>query len=217
MNHYRAVAPDGLTRRAGYLIQMHGLRLQPPVEVEEWRGRWRELGIAEAAIDRAAVFGRRWGGLALPPAPMYDGGPRFFCPDTPEGSMAEGWTFEAGPQRSAVPFSFMIGAEGEFGIQMDRFVPLHRSVEGWVESVALARHAAMWAKQITKLTGDEVDGLVLDGFEPVPEVAGMADMWWRGTDSLVAIYRGEAKCLNAPRARAALIYSGLDDWGLNGG
>ncbi|MEV6994483.1 hypothetical protein AB0N87_35790 [Streptomyces sp. NPDC093228] len=217
MDHYRAVAPDGLTRRARYLIHMHGLRLQPSVEVEESRGRWLELGIPESTIDRVAAFGQRWGGLALPPTPMYDGGPRYFCPDTPEGSESEGWTFEAGPQRSAVPFSFMIGPEGEFGIQMDRFVPLHRSVEGWVESVALARHAATWAKQITKLTGDEVEGLALDGFEPVPEVSGVADTWWRGTDSLVAIYRGAAECLHFPKARTALVYSGLDDWGLNGG
>ncbi|MFI9723835.1 hypothetical protein ACIHFE_29960 [Streptomyces sp. NPDC052396] len=215
MDSYRAVAPDGLTRRAQNLIAVHGLRVQA-VEVEQYRSRWLGLGIDELAIDRAAAFGRRWGGLALPPAPQYDGGPRFFCPDAPEGSAPEGWWFEAGPQRSAVPYSFMVGPEGEFGIHADRWVPLHRSVEGWVESVALARHAAMWAKQITKRTGDEVEELALEGYKPVPEVAGLADTWWRGTDSLVAIYRGEAECLDAPIARTALVFSGLDDWGLNG-
>jgi hypothetical protein len=70
------------------------------------------------------------------------------------------------------------------------------------------------AKQITKLTGAEVDELDLDGFEPVPEVQGRADAWWRGPDSLVAVYRGESVCLDEPRIRTARIYSGLKPWDL---
>lgn len=49
------------------------------------------LGIAKDAINRTTAFSQRWGGLALPPAPQYDGGPRLFWPDTPEGSASEGW------------------------------------------------------------------------------------------------------------------------------
>ncbi len=58
---------------------------------------------------------------------------------------------------------------------------------------------------------------MLDGFEPVREVRGLADTWWRGTDSLVAVYTGEARALSFPRGRSAVIYSGLDAWGLRGG
>ncbi|GAA0369115.1 hypothetical protein GCM10010151_68810 [Actinoallomurus spadix] len=52
--------------------------------------------------------------------------------------------------------------------------------------------------------------------DAVPEVAGSADTWWRGGDSLVALYTGEAEHFAVPRYRTALIYSGLDDWGLRG-
>jgi hypothetical protein len=111
----------------------------------------------------------------------------------------------------------MIGPSGEFGIHAGQWVPLHATVEGWVESLALTHHASMWAKEIVKVTGDEVDGIVLDEYEPVHEVLGLADTWWRGVDSLVAIHSGEADALSFPRGRTALIYSGLDEWGLRGG
>lgn len=111
----------------------------------------------------------------------------------------------------------MIGPNGEFGLRGDSWVPLHASVEGWVESLALARHASFWAKQVTRLHGDEVEALSLDGFEPVEEVRGIADMWWRGPDSLVALYNGEAECFSGQAAfRVALVYAGLDEWGLRG-
>lgn len=110
----------------------------------------------------------------------------------------------------------MIGPSGEFGLHGGRWVPLHASVEGWVESVALAHHAAMWAKEVTKVAGDDVDALDLDHHEQVPEIAGLADSWWRGTDSLVAIYKGEAECFGARRFQTAFIYSGLDHLGIHG-
>jgi hypothetical protein len=75
----------------------------------------------------------------------------------------------------------------------------------------------MWAKQIIKVTGEAVDALGLDRFEPVAEVRGLADIWWRSADSLVAVYSGESMCLDAPALRTAWIYSGLDEWGLRGG
>ncbi len=75
----------------------------------------------------------------------------------------------------------------------------------------------MWAKQIKKVAGEAVDALNLDDFQPVPEVQGLADNWWRGNDSLIAVYVGESACDGAPAYRTAWIYSGLDDWGLYGG
>ncbi|MFD9377830.1 hypothetical protein ACFWBH_20160 [Streptomyces sp. NPDC059999] len=66
------------------------------------------------------------------------------------------------------------------------------------------------------MTGDKVEALDLYNFEAVPEVACIADTWWRGTDSLIAIYRGEAEVMHAPQCRTATIYAGLDDWGLGG-
>ncbi|WP_250002119.1 hypothetical protein [Actinoplanes sp. M2I2] len=217
--------PDGLTRRARSLVVAHGVQADLP-DLEQHRSAWLESGIPAAEIDRAVAFQRRWGGLVLPPAPQYDGGPRYFQADTPDSSPTEaadgspvpGWWFEAGQQRTAVPYSFMIGPTGEFGIHDGRrWVPLHASIEGWIESLALAHHAANWAKQITKVTGEALDHLELRDFEPVAEVRGLADVWWRGTDSLIAIYSGEFRCLGAPVNRTGLIYSGLDEWGLSGG
>ncbi|WP_460068067.1 hypothetical protein [Streptomyces sp. YKOK-I1] len=208
--------PDGLTRRARSFVSAHGVKIDTK-SIEEHRQWWLERDIPAAVIDRMSAYQRRWGGLALPPAPQYGGGPRYFHPDAPEGSPSEGWSFEAGDQRTAVPYSFTIGPNGEFGIHSDRWTPLHATVEGWVESVALAHHASLWAKQITRVTGNDVDGIALDTYEPVREVEGMADGWWRGTDSLVAVYSGEAECLSFPAARTVLIYSGLDEWGLRGG
>lgn len=208
--------PDGLSRRARYFVGVHGVKVgvRPVAEHRQW---WLDREVPAAVIDRMAAFQERWGGLCLPPAPVYEGGPKYFHPDVPEGSPAEGWCFEAGDQRTAVPYAFMIGPGDEFGIQAERWTPLHATVEGWIESLALAHHASMWARQITRVTGDDVDGIALDGYEPVHEVRGLADTWWRGRDSLVAIYSGEAECLSFPRGRRALVYSGLDEWGLRGG
>jgi hypothetical protein len=71
-------------------------------------------------------------------------------------------------------------------------------------------------KAVTKVTGDDVDALHLETYEPVPEVTGLADTWWRGRDSLIAIYKGEARCLSAPGCQTAVVYSGLDKRGLHG-
>lgn len=133
----------------------------------------------------------------------------------PEGP-APDWLFGAGAQRTALPYSFVIGPNGEFGLEAGKWVPLHASVEGWVEALALADHARSYARTTTRLTGAAVDGLELDGFEEVLEVAGLADTWWRGSDSLIAVYRGEAEVMDAPRCATATVYAGLDEWGLRG-
>lgn len=207
--------PDGLTLTARTFVSSHGIKVDTK-SIEEHRGWWLEREIPAAVVDRMAAFQQRWGGLVLPPGPQYEGGPKYFHPDVPEGSPSGGWLFEAGDQRTSVPYSFMIGPADEFGIHGDQWTPLHASVEGWVESLALAHHASLRAKQITKVTGDDVDSIALADYEPVREVQGLADTWWRGADSLVAIYSGKAKCLSFPAARTAWIYSGLDEFGLGG-
>ncbi|MFB7280645.1 hypothetical protein ACFCZV_26415 [Streptomyces hydrogenans] len=85
-----------------------------------------------------------------------------------------------------------------------------------MESLALTRQASGCAQQIVKVTGDDVDRIVLDGYKPVREVVGLSGTWWRGADSLVAVYAGEAEALSLPKGRTAFIYSSLDAWGLRG-
>ncbi|MCP3754307.1 hypothetical protein [Streptomyces sp. TBY4] len=210
------VAPDGLTRRAKWFVEVEGIRV-PQQGIERHRDAWITHGIPAAEIDRAVAFQDRWGGLALPPAPFYESGPRILDADLPEGSAAEGWWIPAGHCRVSMAYGFMIGPGGEFGIHASRWAPLHASTEGWVESLALAAHARRWARTVTRITGEAVDSLDLDGYEQVPEVQGITDTWWRGTDSLIALYRGEAVCLDAPRCLEAHLYGGLDEWGLHGG
>lgn len=206
--------PAGITRRAEYFIRVHG-RWAGRNDIEQYRARWMERGIPGGQIDRVAAFEAVWGGLALPPSPHYDGGPRTLHGDMPEGPEPD-WLFEAGAQRTALPYSFVIGPDGEFGLEAGKWVALHASVEGWVEALALADHARRCAVTTTMLQGAAVDDLELDGFEAVPEVAGLADTWWRGSDSLIAVYRGEAEVMEAPRCGTATIYAGLDAWGLRG-
>ncbi|MFB9450132.1 hypothetical protein Dvina_28255 [Dactylosporangium vinaceum] len=154
------------------------------------------------------AFQRRWGGLALPPAPAYDGGPRLFAADTPEPAGAGAWMFETGPQRTAVPYSFVIGPDDAFGLAAGAVVALHDSIEGWIESVALAHEVAGRARQITTLTGPEADAVALAGLTPIPEVRGRADTWWwRDPDTLVAAYGGEAAALDFPAGRTVRVYS----------
>ncbi|MEY9892102.1 hypothetical protein ABIA35_009824 [Catenulispora sp. MAP12-49] len=215
MNLHLADVPDGLTHRARSFVRAHGLRVGS-LNVDKYQERWLDLGIPAAEVDRVAAFAKRWGGLALPPAPVYDGGPKILSPDTPDDSLGQGWWFEAGAQRTAIPYSFLIGPNDKFGIHGGSWVALHKTIEGWVESVALAHHASIWAKTVTKVTGDDVDALQLKAYEPVPEIAGLADTWWRGPGSLIAIYTGEAQCLSTPRSQTAIVYSGLDNWGLHG-
>nr|WP_241842787.1 hypothetical protein [Streptomyces sp. TSRI0107] len=195
---------------------MDGIRVGRQ-DIRRHRDTWIGQGIPAAATDRAVAFQDRWGGLALPPAPFYEGGPRILDADCPEGSQAQGWSYPAGSGRVSMAYGFMIGPDGAFGIDAYRWTPLHAGTEGWVESLALAAHARRWAKTVTRITGKAVEALDLKGYEPVSEVQGVTDSWWRGKDSLIALYRGEAVALDAPRCLEAHIYGGLDEWGLHGG
>ncbi|MFJ8112324.1 hypothetical protein [Streptomyces sp. NPDC096132] len=210
------IAPAGLSRRARRFVEADGIRV-PREDIRRHRDVWIERGIPATEIDRAAAFQDRWGGLALPPAPAYEGGPRILDADCPQGSAAQGWSFPAGDCRVSMAYGFMIGPDGAFGIDADRWTPLHADADGWVESLALAAHAGRWARTVTKITGPAVESLDLAGYEPVPEVRGVTDTWWRGRDSLIAVYRGEAVGLDAPRCLEAHVYGGLDEWGLQGG
>jgi hypothetical protein len=192
------VGPVGLSRRAQKFVEVHGIRLRRQ-DIRRYRDAWIGHGIPAAEIDRAAAFQDRWGGLALPPAPFYEGGPRILDADCPEGFAAGGWSFPAGDCRVSVAYGFVIGPDGAFGIGAYRWTPLHASTVGWVESLALAAHARRWAKTVTRIRGKAAEALDLGGYEPVLEVQGVTDAWWRGKDSLIALCRGEAVGLDAPR------------------
>ncbi|GLY55116.1 hypothetical protein [Lentzea sp. NBRC 102530] len=185
---------------ARYFVTTHGHRLDvAPFD----RERWRAANVSESVIDRAAEHHGRWGGLVLPPSLAYDGGPRCFAADLPTG--ADGADrFDAGHSRSALPYTFDIGPDGEFGLGCGRFVALHESVEGWIESLAFAHYAAIEAQKITKVR--EVD---LDGFEPVEEVRGVADTWWRAGTTFVSIHGGLAEYYDQPEGRYARVHEGV--------
>ncbi|MFG2660186.1 hypothetical protein [Streptomyces sp. NPDC048425] len=203
------VGPAGLSCRAQRFVEVDGIRVHRQ-DIRRHRDAWVGQGIPAAEIDRAAAFQDRWGGLALPPAPFYEGGPRILDADCPEGSETEGWSFEAGSCRVSMAYGFRVGPDGAFGIDAYRWTPLHASTDGWVESLALAADARHWAKSVTRIKGKAVESLDLSGYAPVPEVEGVMDTWWRGRNSLIALYRGEAVGLDAPQCLEAHVYSGLD-------
>jgi hypothetical protein len=180
-----------------------------PQTREHWTGR----GIPPGIIERLADFEDQWGGLLLPPSPRYDGGPKFFRSDVPEPAPGGGWWFEAGDQRASVPYGFMVGPGDEFGILGlgDRWVALHASVAGWVEAVALAYHVRFWAANVTTVTGAAVDDLDLTGLAPVAEVEGLADTWWWGEDTVVAVHRGEMLALGPPDRQSATVHADFRD------
>jgi hypothetical protein len=208
------VLPTGLTHGARGFVQAHGVRLEP-LALEEYRARWLAAGVPGKQIDRAVAFEERWGGFVLPPSPCYDGGPKYLDADVPGHVDGVGWCFEVGTPRSALPYSFQIGPDGAFGIRgPGTWVRLHASIEGWIEALSLAHHAASHASRISVLRGAEAKGVDLDGFEEVRAVQGIADRWWRGPDSLVAVYHGESQVFGHPGPAAVHVYSGLDKWGL---
>ncbi|NJP66117.1 hypothetical protein [Streptomyces spiramenti] len=209
-------APAGLSRRAQWFIETAGIRVRRH-DLRLHHDAWIEHGVPAAEIERATAFQDRWGGLALPPSAFYEGGPRILDADCPEETPGGGWSFPAGDCRASMAYSFEIGPDGAFGINAHRWTPLHASADGWVESLALAAHARRLAATVTRVTREDVDTLDLRAFDPVPEVEGATDSWWRGKDSLIAVYRGEAVGLDAPQCLEAHIYEGLGEWSPHGG
>ncbi|WP_146605938.1 hypothetical protein [Micromonospora craterilacus] len=163
-------------------------------------------------IERMTAYEAQWGGWLLPPAPRYEGGPKVFRSDVPEADGAGNWWFDAGDPRVSTWYGFMIGPESEFCID-DRAnrVILHSSIEGWVESVALAYQVRYWAPQSVTVRGAAVDEIDLSDMEEFVEVAGVSDGWWRKADTVVAVYRGEAWLLGSPEEQIAIIYSGITE------
>ena len=49
------------------------------------------------------------------------------------------------------------------------------------------------------------------GADAAAKVGALTDGWWRGRDSLIVVYRGEAELFSTQRAAEALIYSGLSE------
>ncbi|GAA3684967.1 hypothetical protein C8D87_11693 [Lentzea atacamensis] len=165
-------------------------------------------GAPPEVIKRAVTFQQRWGGLVLPPAPEYEGGPLILEAGFPEPGPSGEWYFGAGSVRATVPYEFVVGPQNEFGIGTHVWTVLHATVDGWVESVALAYHAAWTARRVTRVRGAEVDDIDLDGFEPVRAA------WWCGPDGVIAIHRGEAELLGDPALKVTRVYEGvtLDGW-----
>ncbi|GAA3335476.1 hypothetical protein GCM10020358_03950 [Amorphoplanes nipponensis] len=205
-----------LSPRARRFVDVHGVWLDVP-SVQDLRQGWGRDDIPSAVIERADSYQRSWGGLALPPSPggeEGDGGPRVLCADTPEREedfAAPGWWFGAGPQRTAVPYAYLIGPDDSFGLAGDTWVPLHATVQGWIESLALAYAARQMADTVTRISGRAVAELDLTGMRAVPETAGIANTWWIGAGALVAIYGGEAELFSRPAHRTAYVHSGNFD------
>ncbi|MEV0136625.1 hypothetical protein AB0H83_50405 [Dactylosporangium sp. NPDC050688] len=198
-----------MTRRARYFVDVHGHRLDGGMS-DAVRGNWQTRGIPAPVVQQMAAFETQWGGLLLPPAPRYDGGPKIFRSDKPEIDTTGEWWFDAGDQRCSMGYSFCIGPRGEFAIEDGRGrAVLHDSVAGWVESLALAHSATFWAPHITTVHGTAVDGLDLSAMEQFPEVAGVSNTWWRGEETVIAVYRGEAQLFGDPALQVGTIYSGI--------
>lgn len=95
----------GLSRRAQRFIETEGIRVRQQ-EVRRHHDAWIEHGIPAAETERATAFQDRWGALALPPAPLYEGGPRILDAGCSEETPAEGWSFPAGDCRVSMAYSF---------------------------------------------------------------------------------------------------------------
>ncbi len=211
--------PTGLSRRARSFVDVHGVWLDAP-PVSQFRGAWQKAQVPDEVIDRAEAYQARWGGLVLPSAPGIPedaAGPRMLSVDTPEWEdtfAPKGWLFEAGPQRTAVPYSFLIGPDGTIGIaggDDGQWIPLYCSIDGWVEALALAWAAMDIADTVTRLTGSAVDQLDLNTMQPVAEVGGITNGWWYRPGLLVAVYAGESALFARPDYRTAYLYAGNID------
>lgn len=202
--------PSGLTRRARSFLDAHAARVHS-LTAEHHDERWTDLGRPKLAVDQLIAHQRRWGGLVLPPAACYEGGPFDLDADDPDVD-EDGLVFTVGRPRYSVPYGYAVDADGQFGICGSGYpwVPLHASVYGWVEALALSYAARDSARLVRRITGAEADELIdgLDGLAPLPEVAGIADNWWRTPDAFVATYRGERLFFGGRTSAVVLVYEG---------
>ncbi|SEN21161.1 hypothetical protein [Nonomuraea pusilla] len=156
----------------------------------------------------------RWGGLALPElaVPLYDGGVAVMVADDPGDTEGVGPCFTAGTDYYSVAHWFCVDLQGRFGILYESWVPLHSSVSGWIEARALA-DAAQRMHRVEVWKGREAANRAralidaLPGLIEVPEVQGLADNWWQGDGTLLAVYEGEAKVFWSQEAAFAALYA----------
>ncbi|WP_314614975.1 DUF2199 domain-containing protein [Streptomyces stackebrandtii] len=100
--------PLTVEQRTG-IIQDRVRAILPPCSTPSATADKREGGLPSAADPAGAgrpeplrrsiatwAFHDRWGGIALPPAPAYERGPRILGPDAPERTAAEGRLIPAG-------------------------------------------------------------------------------------------------------------------------
>ncbi len=105
--------------------------------------------------------------------------------------------------------------QGKFGICGSGYpwVPLHASIDGWVESLALLYAARNTAAQVRRVAGEEADRLIekLADQPPIAAVAGLADNWWQLPEALVSVARGESLLFGKGVRPSVLIYEGAFD------
>jgi hypothetical protein len=202
----RREVPDGLSPRARDLVLTEGAWAPVPA-LDHYYDKLVRDGVPTDVVQRARDHHARWAGLSLPRSAEYDGGPCPFHLDAPQYLPGAGWWFEVGAQRSALPYSFAIGPDHAYGLVFSTWVPTHRSVEAWIESLAIERLAQRHATSITQLSGDTVEDIDLTDATQVPEAGGICDTWWRQGRTLIAIHRGESLLLGRPADRRARIYN----------
>jgi hypothetical protein len=190
--------PTGLTLRARRFLAARGTRQDAP-SADRHREHWRSYQVPEAGVELAASFQERWGGLVLPETTHYEGGPGYLTADMPQLVDGLGWCIEAGHTRESTPFGFYMDEAGRYGVQGTTRVPLHESVEGWVEACALEDAATGW-DLIARRSGDVAELTTawvprVGPLTPVPEVRGIADTWLRGDGVMLWICSGEAQVM----------------------
>lgn len=207
-------APGRLSPRARNYLAAYAVR-RPVWTGDQHRRHWHRHGLPDTLIEPLAEYQMRWGGLELPPTGQYEGGPQVLDAAVPGERDGVGACFTAGEPRCVTAYTFLVDGSGRFGIaggDHDRWVPLHGSVTGWVEAAALAHLAANLPAEVGLATGPRSDELPeryrLRRFR---EVDGLADEWWHGERTLLAIYRGEARLFGNPAYQTAYLYTDIAD------
>lgn len=92
-----------LSPRAASFVQVHGVRI-PTWAIEQHKDHWGELGRPVDAVKQLIEHQRRWGGLVLPPASEYEGGPYDLDADDPDFD-DDGLVFSVGRPRFSMPYA----------------------------------------------------------------------------------------------------------------